>query len=262
MTLTTTEEERRSLPLSVAGVNIRADGDGAERFHGTAVVYNSRTAIGNPLRWGFYEEIAPGACKKTLGEGDARKLIDHDSYYVVSRVSAGTLLLAEEQSGVTVDSALDTNLSYVNDLKANIRNGNITGMSFGFYVVKDAWTTEEIEVAGYDDPIEVDVRRITEVRLIEVSSVTFPAYTDTEAGLRAVATALRHRGDDAAIERSCRYKPELRNLLYPNEVVNREPGRPTRQDGTEPGKTTRLSPNDLINAYGARLGLPTGKDNH
>ncbi|WP_281155161.1 HK97 family phage prohead protease [Streptomyces sp. HYC2] len=209
----TTTEERRRLPLSTADVVIRAtEGDGGDdRFRGYAAKFNSRTAIGNPLRWGFYEEIAPGAFTKTLQEGDSRFLVDHDSYYVVSRVSAGTLSLAEDAVGLPVDSALDPALSYVNDLKANVRNGNITGMSFGFYVLKDQWSTESIDTS--EGPAEVEVRRILEVRLIEVSAVTFPAYEDTEAELASVASALVQRGDQAAIERRARWRPELRDLL-------------------------------------------------
>jgi HK97 family phage prohead protease len=213
LTRTTTEEHRR-LPLSTAEVVIRAvEGDGGgERFRGYAAKFNSRTAIGNPLRWGFYEEIAPGAFTKTLSEGDARMLIDHDSYYVVSRVSAGTLELAEDDKGLPVDSALDPALSYVNDLKANVRNKNITGMSFGFYVVKDDWTLEKVETSD-GQTVEVEVRRILEVRLIEVSAVTFPAYEDTEAELASVASALLRRGDQQAIEKRAKYRPELRDLL-------------------------------------------------
>lgn len=209
----TTTEERRRLPLSTADVAIRADEgvDAAERFKGYAAKFNSRTAIGNPLRWGFYEEIAPGAFTKTLQEGDSRFLVDHDSYYVVSRVTAGTLNLAEDAVGLPVDSALDTALSYVNDLKANVRNGNITGMSFGFYVLKDQWSVETIDTS--EGPVEVEVRRILEVRLIEVSAVTFPAYEDTEAELASVASALVSRGDQAAIEQRARFRPELRDLL-------------------------------------------------
>ncbi|MFF9285400.1 HK97 family phage prohead protease [Streptomyces griseosporeus] len=207
----TATEERRRLPVSTADVAIRAADGGEERFRGYAAKFNSRTAIGNPLRWGFYEEIAPGAFTKTLQEGDARFLVDHDSYYVVSRVSAGTLSLSEDAVGLPVDSALDPALSYVNDLKANVRNGNITGMSFGFYVLKDQWSTETIDTS--EGPAEVEVRRILEVRLIEVSAVTFPAYEDTEAELASVASALVQRGDTEAIERRARWRPELRDLL-------------------------------------------------
>ncbi|MEW2567638.1 HK97 family phage prohead protease [Streptomyces sp. NPDC047070] len=210
----TTAEERRHLPVSTADVVIRAiEGDaGGERFRGYAARFDSRTAIGNPLRWGFYEEIAPGAFTKTLSEGDARFLIDHDSYYVVSRVSAGSLTLAEDALGLPVDSALDDALSYVSDLKANIRNGNITGMSFGFYVIKDEWSTETVETSD-GQSAEVEIRRILEVRLIEVSAVTFPAYEDTEAELASVASALVSRGDQAAIEKRAKFRPELRDLL-------------------------------------------------
>jgi HK97 family phage prohead protease len=210
----TTAEERRQLPLSTAGVAIRAAGDenSGERFAGYAAVFNSRTAIGNPLRWGFYEEIAPGAFTKTLSEGDARMLIDHDSYYVVSRVSAGSLALAEDARGLVVDSALDTGLSYVSDLKANIRNGNVTGMSVGFYVIKDDWTIETVETSD-GQTADVEIRRILEARLIEVSAVTFPAYEDTEAELASVASALVSRGDQAAIEKRAAFRPELRDLL-------------------------------------------------
>ncbi|MFF9714818.1 HK97 family phage prohead protease [Streptomyces sp. NPDC014603] len=252
-TLTSTEERRR-LALDAAAVAIRA-ADGGDRFGGYASVFNSRTAIGNPLRWGFYEEIAPGAFSKTLDEGDARMLIDHDSYYVVSRMSAGTLALSEDDKGLLVDSALDEELSYVRDLKANLRNGNITGMSFGFYVIKDEWNSETLEVEGAD-PVEVDVRVIREVRLVEVSAVTFPAYPETEAELKAVARALDRRGDYAAIEAAARHRPELLDLVH----IDREPGESTRgtQEPAEPAVSTQptgLPISMRMNALAARYGL-------
>lgn len=255
MPTTTTGAERRHLALSDAGVSIRADGE-EQRFAGYAAVFNSRTAIGNPLKWGFYEEIAPGAFTKTLSEGDARMLIDHDSYYVVSRMSAGTLTLSEDKHGLSVDSALDGELSYVRDLQANLRNGNITGMSFGFYVIKDDWATEEIEIDGAD-PAEVDVRTIREARLIEVSAVTFPAYPETEAELKAVARALDHRGDLAAVEARARFRPELLDLVH----IDREPGESTRgeEKPAEPAVSTQpvgLPIDVRMKALAARYGLP------
>lgn len=255
-TRTMTGAETRRLPLADAGVQVRADGaEGATRFSGYASVFNSRTAIGNPLRWGFYEEIAPGAFSKTLTEGDARMLIDHDSYYVVSRSSAGTLSLSEDERGLAVDSALDPELSYVRDLQANLRNGNVSGMSFGFYVIKDEWNIETMEVAGAD-PVEVDVRVIREVRLIEVSAVTFPAYPDTEAEVKAVARALDHRGDLAALEARAAYRPELLDLVH----IDREPGESTRgaQEPAEPAVSTQPTgiPLDVrMRALAARYGL-------
>lgn len=206
-------EERRGLDLVAARCEIRTSDNGEKRFAGHAAVFNQRTAIGNPLTWGFYEQVADGAFSKTLSEGDARFLIDHNPYYVVSRKSAGTLTLAQDKVGLATDSALDAELSYVNDLAANLRNGNITGMSFGFYVVKDDWDEEDIETSD-GNTATVEVRTIREVKLVEVSAVTFPAYEGTDAGLRSlVVPALRSRGDADAIARRAQFRPELATLL-------------------------------------------------
>lgn len=242
----TIDEERRGLGREDAGLQVVTRDDSEKRFVGHAAVFDQRTAIGNPLRWGFYEEIAPGAFSKTISEGDQRKLIDHDSYYVVSRVSAGTLLLAQDAIGLAVDSALDTELSYVRDLIANLRNGNITGMSFGFYVIQDEWTTE---TKSLDDgtEVEVEVRRILETKTIEVSSVTFPAYPQTDAGLRAVRTALRNRGDADAIRRRLGFKPELGMLLdeLPTRTVIPVNGRKEEESVSDAADTDEARVEDV-----------------
>lgn len=207
------EPEQRGLPADVAALEIRtvSTGDDAqERFSGYAAVYGTRAAIGNPKTVGFYEQIAPSAFNRTLSNrSDVRMLIDHNPYYVVSRISAGSLNLASDHTGLAVDSVMDPELSYVRDLKANVRNRNITGMSFGFKVPQggDSWTRERSE-----DGQDVEVRTLHEVKLIEVSAVTFPAYAKTQAELHTVAAALRARGDLDAIERRAQYRPELWEL--------------------------------------------------
>lgn len=187
--------ERRTRALADTDARIiRASDDDGKRFIGHAAVFDSRTTIGNPLRWGWYEEIAGSAFDKTLTEGDARFLVDHDTRLLVARVSAGDLQLATDDIGLAVDAGLDDELSYVRDLVRNLEKRRITGMSFGFYVVRDEWTTVEVDVVGADDKeakAEAELRRILEVRLLEVSAVTFPAYEDTDAGLRAKADEVR-----------------------------------------------------------------------
>lgn len=165
-------------------------------FTGHAAVFDSRTAIGNPLTWGFYEEIASGAFAKTLREGDARFLVDHDTSLLVARVSAGDLRLAEDKVGLATEADLDTELSYVRDLVRNLEKRRITGMSFGFRVVKDDWTTETVSTSD-GQAAEVEIRTIREVELFEVSAVTFPAYEETDAALRAV----QHRADPDPLRR-------------------------------------------------------------
>jgi HK97 family phage prohead protease len=231
--MTRSNEERRDLALATAGVQLRAadEGQAVRQFEGHAAVFNQRTAIGNPFTWGFFEEIAPGAYTKTLSEGDSRYLIDHDTRLVVSRVSAGSLRLAQDQVGLAVSSDLDTRLSYVGDLVVNLENKNITGMSFGFRTVKDDWQT--ITVSTSEGEMEAELRIIREVQLYEVSAVTFPAYEGTDAALRSVGTALAARGDAAAFDRRAAIRPELLDFRH-------EPGpAPTRgSDATQPGETT------------------------
>jgi HK97 family phage prohead protease len=226
-------EERRDLALAVAGVQLRAADDDERqirRFGGHAAVFNQRTAIGNPLTWGFYEEIAPGAFSKTLSEGDARFLVDHDTRLVVSRVSAGSLRLSQDRDGLAVDADLDTRLSYVADLVVNLENKNITGMSFGFRTVKDDWETVSVETSEGD--VEAELRIIREAQLFEVSAVTFPAYEGTDAALRSVGVALAARGDAAAFDRRAEHRPELLDFRH-------EPAEATRgSDATQPGETT------------------------
>jgi HK97 family phage prohead protease len=243
--------ERRQLTLDATGFTVRAEGDDAPRFTGYASKFNERTAIGNPLTWGFYEQVADSAFTKTLAEADVRFLVDHDSRMIVARKSAGDLALSADKVGLAVDAELDTELSYVRDLVRNLEKRRITGMSFGFEVVKDQWDVEQVETND-GNTADVEVRTLLEVKLWEVSAVTFPAYDSTEAQVRSVATALTKRGDGDAIRRHAEFKPEL--LRY-TEVS--EPGRSTRTDTKEPTVVTPAVVIDLaMRGYAALYGLP------
>jgi HK97 family phage prohead protease len=186
-------EHRTRALADTDGRILRAEGDQTRRFVGHAAVFNSRTSIGDPLTWGWYEELADSVFDKTLSEGDARFLVDHDTRLLVSRVSAGDLRLQTDDIGLAVDSDLDTEVSYIRDLERNVDKRRITGMSFGFYVVRDLWEEIEVdvEVDGQTEQRTVWLRTILEVRLLEVSAVTFPAYEDTDAGLRKLADEVR-----------------------------------------------------------------------
>lgn len=239
--------EQRLRLFSESDFSVRAAGDDTDAlpvFTGHAAVFNVRTAIGNPLRWGFYEEIAPGTFTKTLQEGDARFLVDHDTSLLMARVSADDLRLAEDKVGLSVEADLDTELSYVRDFVRNLEKRRITGMSFGFRVVKDDWGTETVETSD-GQTAEVEIRTIREVELFEVSAVTFPAYEETDAALRA----LQRRDDPDPLGRR-------NDLLHPD---GGEPAVATRtEDAEEPADATprRLVVGDQMRALAARYGLP------
>lgn len=176
-------QERRAMAMPKA--EVRSDGT-QRQFVGTAIVFDKWAQIGDP-EWGFRERVAQGALTKTLRESDVFFLDWHDSHKVISRTSAGTLRLSTDSSGLDVESDMDTRISYVNDVIANVENRNYQGMSFGFQVTKDEWTR------GADG---TDERTVRELALFEVSAVGSPAYTDTDAAIRsAVLAAKIQRGD-------------------------------------------------------------------
>lgn len=179
-----------------------AEPGSAPVFTGRAIVYSTFTDIGDVRSgWGFREQIAPGALTKTLKEADVRFLVNHDSGQVVARSSKGTLTLTDTKDGLDVEAPLDTRKSYVRDLELNLEDGSVSGMSFGFRVVRDSWETkEEKDEEGYKR--EVDERTIEELALMEVSAVTFPAYPTTEAGLRSMVSEIRSARDVQTVDPS------------------------------------------------------------
>jgi HK97 family phage prohead protease len=178
-------QERRAQPMPDAVM-------ASERqFTGTAVVFDTWTQIGSP-EWGFRERVADNALAKTLRESDVVFLDGHEPLRPISRMSADTLRLAPNSTGLGVDSDMDTRISYVNDLAINVENKNVKGMSFGFRVTKEDWNE------GADG---LDERTIRELELIEVSATAFPAYTTTDAAVRsAVLSAKVCRGHLTASE--------------------------------------------------------------
>jgi phage head maturation protease len=72
-----------------------AAGEGARTAVGYAAVFNSPTNIGDYFR----EVIAPGAFRNAIND-DVLALRDHDRGRLLGRVGAGTLRLAEDETGL------------------------------------------------------------------------------------------------------------------------------------------------------------------
>lgn len=152
-------------------------------FGGTAVLFNSRTWIGS-RDFGFWEQIAPQAVTKTLQEADVRLLQNHDPNLLLARTSPAmraegiaTLRLASSTEGVKTEAEMAPT-SYARDLAILLARRDCNQMSFAFDPI--SW---DIEIL--DDGTRLVT--ITELRMFDVSIVTYPAYEETDAGLRAAA---------------------------------------------------------------------------
>lgn len=178
---------RRVAALDQRSVTRSDDPDGAIGFKGHAAVFDTRTWIGSK-RWGFWEEIAPGAFTKTIGEADVRFLHNHNPDLVLARMAHAakdTLALVEDDLGLAVDADMAPT-SYARDLAISLERGDVTQMSFAFDMIAYEWSY-------LADGTEL--LRHTEVGLWDVSTVTYPAYVETDAGLRMdVMAAARSAG--------------------------------------------------------------------
>jgi HK97 family phage prohead protease len=127
---------------------------------------------------GFREKIVPGAFIKAIAEDDVRALFNHNPDHVLGRNRSKTLVLAEDQKGLFIEiSPPDTQIA--RDLLVSIERGDITQMSFGFSPRTDGQTW------GEDDAGNI-IRTLTDVRLYDVSPVTFPAYPQTDVAVRSM----------------------------------------------------------------------------
>lgn len=161
--------ERRNFP--VTELRTITDENGLRRIVGYAAVFNS---LSEEL-WGFREKIDPGAFSKTIRKDDIRALKNHNSDYVLGRNRSKTLNLLEDDRGLNVE-IVPPDAQWARDFMVSIDRGDVSQMSFGFITVSSRWETKDKE----------EIRTLEEVQLFDVSPVTYPAYPDTEVGLRSL----------------------------------------------------------------------------
>lgn len=161
----TGEREYRTFTLDRIGVEQREE-TAKPKIVGHAAVFD--TVDGND--W-FQEKISRGAFKNSIETDDIRALFNHDPNYVLGRNRSGTLALREDDKGLLVEiDPPDTQAA--RDLLVSIGRGDISQMSFGFEILK-----ESREIGEGKEP---DLYTLEEVRLWDVSPVTFPFYKATD----------------------------------------------------------------------------------
>lgn len=152
-------------------VQLRSSMDG-NTLRGHAAVFGQMAKLP-----GHYERMAPNAFDKVMdrSDTDVRALFNHNADLLLGRQSAGTLRLKVDDGGLAFEVDLpDT--SYANDLRTLVARGDVTGASFGFVPGDDDWSRA---------PDGSQIRTHTSVaELVDVSPVTWPAYSSTDVALR------------------------------------------------------------------------------
>lgn len=131
---------------------------------------------------GFTEEIDPHAFDSVMSsKPDVRALWNHNPDHVLGRTTAGTLKIEVDSKGLAYTiNPPDTTVA--KDLIISMRRKDVTQSSFGFICKRDQWT---------DNPDGSITRRILEFsELLDVSPVTFPAFTSASSGVRSLPDSM------------------------------------------------------------------------
>jgi uncharacterized protein len=120
--------EREIRILAGLGIEERKD-NRPPTLRGYAAVFDTETDIAGYWR----EKLARGAFADAISKAsaDVHALFNHDPNLVLGRMKSGTLRLAEDDKGLTVEiDPPDT--QDARDLLASIKRGDIDQMSFAF----------------------------------------------------------------------------------------------------------------------------------
>lgn len=194
-------------------VRIEKRDGGTATMNGYAAVFYDGTPGTQYALWpGMVERVMPTAFDRAINEDDVRALFNHDVNQVFGRNKAGTMRLSVDNVGLAYEIDLPSTAA-ANDLQVLIERGDVTGSSFSFEVMAEAWTKERTS-----DGVEIEVRQLQDVRLFDVGPVTFPAYEATSVGVRVADDV-----DEAkAAAEKFREAEKLKQELLERELVARD----------------------------------------
>ena len=120
------------------------------------------------------ERISPKAFKRAIKEkDDARALFNHDPNQLLARVGNG-LKLSTDDVGLRYEFPVDEKDPDHQRVISKIERGDLSGSSFGFFTLKSSWQEGD----------DFDIVTLEDVRLVDVSPATYPAYSGTDVGMR------------------------------------------------------------------------------
>lgn len=161
---------------------------------GRPIVFGSKTDLG------WYDEIIERGALDATDLKDVRLLVNHNVDMIPlarsrNNTSNSTMQLIPDENGLSIKAVLDTeNNTDARSLYSAVERGDIDGMSFMFTVEKDSW----------DDPdSDHPTRHLLSIRrVLEVSAVTFPAYSKTSIQARGLSDALESAKESLESEKA------------------------------------------------------------
>ncbi|MEV6790897.1 HK97 family phage prohead protease [Streptomyces sp. NPDC051320] len=146
---------RATVRAALSGVEVREAGDGGTlEFLGHASVYEQAYEMWD--MFGPYTEIVTeGSGTESLARADldVPLVLGHDQLRRMARTTTGTLLLAEDDTGLSVRApALDPSDHDVAYIAPKLRAGLIDEMSFAFRIESGQWSPDytEYRINRYD----------------------------------------------------------------------------------------------------------------
>lgn len=165
------DDNREVRSYASGNLEVRAEDNKPKQIVGYAAVFNQ---LSQDIQ-GFREQIAPGAFADSIKTDNVYALWQHRADAPLASKDSMTLTLREDSVGLVAEiTPPDT--AWGRDAIEAVRSGLVKHFSFGFTVKNDTW-----DFANPQQPI----RTLNQVQLYEVSPVTFPAYPQTSASVRA-----------------------------------------------------------------------------
>lgn len=178
---------------------------------GRPIVFDSPTDIG-----GYYREVIERGALDNTDLRDVRFLVGHDTSKIPLARSRrnnanSTMQMTIDSQGMAIRVNLDTeNNTDARALYSATERGDISGMSFAFFVDDEEWT--ELDT-------DYPTRHIRSLKKVsEVSAVAFPAYEETTLEARSAANALEKakaslEKDKATEQRDALIREEIRKMI-------------------------------------------------
>lgn len=135
---------------------------------------------------GFRERVQTGTFSRSLRtNADVKALFNHIPDNILGRTKAGTLTLSEDSLGLKWRCTLNPKSQAHRDLYQAIDRGDVDECSFAFMVTPEGQKWEESK--DPDTGKDCLLRTLTDVDLLDVSAVTYPAYPNTSVDARSMA---------------------------------------------------------------------------